>query len=136
MSPNRYCRGNVTEATLTPFLPDPAKAVKPARELLKLVLDAAAKSVLPRRDGVNGDLQLSDHELAIGQYRWNPAPPPAQAVDFLAGMRAMTTAGDARGEHGANPDVVEEVYRAMISRFVSLEMDEHNQNKANKEEGL
>ncbi len=40
------------------------------------------------------------------------------------------------GEHGANPDVVEEVYRAMISRFVSLEMDEHDQNKANREEGL
>jgi hypothetical protein len=40
------------------------------------------------------------------------------------------------GEHGANPDVVEEVYRTMISRFVSLKMDEHDQNKANKEEGL
>jgi crotonobetainyl-CoA:carnitine CoA-transferase CaiB-like acyl-CoA transferase len=40
------------------------------------------------------------------------------------------------GEHGANPDVAEEVYRAMISRFVSLEMDEHVQNKANEEEGL
>jgi len=24
----------------------------------------------------------------------------------------------------------------MISRFVSLEMDEHDQNKANREEGL
>lgn len=40
------------------------------------------------------------------------------------------------GEHGANPDVAEGVYRAMISRFLSLEMDEHAQNKANKEEGL
>ena len=39
-------------------------------------------------------------------------------------------------EHGANPDVVEGVYRAMISRFISLEMDEHVQNKANKAEGL
>jgi isochorismate pyruvate lyase len=27
--------------------------------------------------------------------------------------------------HGASPEVVEEVYRAMISRFISLEMDEH-----------
>jgi isochorismate pyruvate lyase len=40
------------------------------------------------------------------------------------------------GEHGANPDVAEGVYRAMITCFVSLEMDEHAQNKANKEEGL
>jgi isochorismate pyruvate lyase len=40
------------------------------------------------------------------------------------------------GEHGANPDLAEGVYRAMISRFVSLEMDEHAQNKTNKEEGL
>jgi itaconate CoA-transferase len=40
------------------------------------------------------------------------------------------------GEHGANPDVAEGVYRAMISRFVSLEMDEHAKKKENKEEGL
>ena len=40
------------------------------------------------------------------------------------------------GEHGANPDVVEGVYRAMISRFISLEMGEQAQNKANKEEGF
>lgn len=32
------------------------------------------------------------------------------------------------GEHGANPDVAEEVYRAMISRFISLEMEEHAQD--------
>jgi chorismate mutase len=31
--------------------------------------------------------------------------------------------------HGANPDVVEEVYRAMISRFTSLEMDEHTRDR-------
>jgi itaconate CoA-transferase len=30
--------------------------------------------------------------------------------------------------HGANPNVVEEVYRSMISRFISLEMDEHPQD--------
>ena len=28
-------------------------------------------------------------------------------------------------KHEASPKVVEEVYRAMISRFISLEMDEH-----------
>ena len=56
-----------------------------------------------------------DHELAIGQYRWNPAPLPAQPVDFLAGMRTMTTGGDARGQSGmaahvyvATADMVDE----------------------------
>ena len=28
-------------------------------------------------------------------------------------------------KHEASPEVVEEVYRAMISRFISLEMEEH-----------
>jgi crotonobetainyl-CoA:carnitine CoA-transferase CaiB-like acyl-CoA transferase len=30
--------------------------------------------------------------------------------------------------HEASPEVVEEVYRAMISRFISLEVDEHNRD--------
>ena len=30
--------------------------------------------------------------------------------------------------HEASPEVVEEVYRAMISRFTSLEMDEYTQD--------
>jgi itaconate CoA-transferase len=40
------------------------------------------------------------------------------------------------GEYGANPDVAEGVYRTMISRFVSLEIDEHTKKKETKEEGL
>ena len=40
------------------------------------------------------------------------------------------------GEHGASPEVAEGVYRAMISRFISLEMGEHTQNKASNEEDL
>jgi isochorismate pyruvate lyase len=40
------------------------------------------------------------------------------------------------GGHGANPDVVEEVYRAMISRFISLELDEHARDKTDEEEPL
>lgn len=43
---------------------------------------------------------LGDHELALGQYRWNPAPIPAEPTDFIAGMRTMTTAGDALGQSG------------------------------------
>jgi homogentisate 1,2-dioxygenase len=37
---------------------------------------------------------VGDHELALGQLRWNPAPMPNVETDFLAGIRTMTTAGD------------------------------------------
>src|SRR5438132_1908364 len=43
---------------------------------------------------------IGDHELALGQYRWNPVPMPAEATDFISGMRTMTTAGDAVGQSG------------------------------------
>src|SRR3954451_13372290 len=36
-----------------------------------------------------------DHQLALGQMRWNPMPMPNARTDFLAGLRPMTTAGDA-----------------------------------------
>lgn len=32
-------------------------------------------------------------------------------------------------EYGANPDMVEELYREMISRFVNMEMDEFQKNR-------
>jgi len=38
-----------------------------------------------------------DHGLAIGQLRWDPTPLPSERTDFLAGLRTMTTAGDAVG---------------------------------------
>ncbi|MDX8469173.1 homogentisate 1,2-dioxygenase [Mesorhizobium sp. VK23B] len=43
---------------------------------------------------------IGDHELALGQYRWNPVPMPAEPTDFISGMRTMTTAGDAVGQSG------------------------------------
>ncbi|MEP9397402.1 homogentisate 1,2-dioxygenase [Mesorhizobium sp. KR2-14] len=43
---------------------------------------------------------LGDHELPIGQYRWNPVPLPEQPTDFLAGIRTITTAGDALAQSG------------------------------------
>src|SRR5690349_19949087 len=43
---------------------------------------------------------LGDHELALGQYRWDPPPMPAEPTDFLTGMRTMTTAGDVLGQSG------------------------------------
>jgi homogentisate 1,2-dioxygenase len=35
-----------------------------------------------------------DHELALGQLRWNPVPMPNVETDFVSGIRTMTTAGD------------------------------------------
>lgn len=35
-----------------------------------------------------------DHQLPLGQLRWNPVPLPNEQTDFLAGIRTMTTAGD------------------------------------------
>lgn len=43
---------------------------------------------------------VEDHELALGQYRWNPVSVPSKPTDFLAGIRTMTTAGDALGQSG------------------------------------
>ena len=41
-----------------------------------------------------------DHELPIGQLRWNPTAIPNEETDFLSGIRTMTTAGDANGQSG------------------------------------
>jgi homogentisate 1,2-dioxygenase len=43
---------------------------------------------------------MGDHELALGQLRWNPLPMPNEETDFLSGIRTMTTAGDAVGQSG------------------------------------
>jgi isochorismate pyruvate lyase len=36
---------------------------------------------------------------------------------------------DLADRHGASPDVVESVYRAMISRFIDLEVEEHDRSQ-------
>ncbi|UUP18543.1 homogentisate 1,2-dioxygenase [Nitratireductor thuwali] len=43
---------------------------------------------------------LDDHELSLGQLRWDPIPIPNEETDFLAGIRTMTTAGDTQGQSG------------------------------------
>jgi homogentisate 1,2-dioxygenase len=43
---------------------------------------------------------VGDHELALGQLRWNPVPIPDAPTDFIAGIRTMTTAGDVYGQSG------------------------------------
>jgi homogentisate 1,2-dioxygenase len=37
---------------------------------------------------------IGDHELPIGQLRWNPTPMPNVETDFVSGIRTMTTGGD------------------------------------------
>jgi homogentisate 1,2-dioxygenase len=39
-------------------------------------------------------------KLALGQYRWSPVPVPKQKLDFVTGMRTMTTAGDVAAQSG------------------------------------
>ncbi|WP_159592092.1 homogentisate 1,2-dioxygenase [Chelativorans xinjiangense] len=43
---------------------------------------------------------LHDHELPIGQLRWDPMPMPNEETDFIAGVRTMTTAGDVTTQVG------------------------------------
>lgn len=43
---------------------------------------------------------VNDHQLALGQLRWDPTPIPNQETDFLSGVRTMTTAGDVQGQVG------------------------------------
>ena len=37
---------------------------------------------------------VAPHGMPLGQLRWNPLPMPEGAVDFLDGVRTITTAGD------------------------------------------
>ncbi|BBU63397.1 homogentisate 1,2-dioxygenase [Methylosinus sp. C49] len=41
-----------------------------------------------------------EHDLPLGRYRWGPPPMPDCALTFLAGVRMMTTAGDADAQSG------------------------------------
>ena len=45
---------------------------------------------------------------------------PARVEKVIARVRALST------EAGASPDVAEQVYRAMINAFISLELAEHH----------
>jgi homogentisate 1,2-dioxygenase len=48
---------------------------------------------------------LDDHELPIGQLRWDPVPMPNRETDFLAGIHTMTTCGDAQTQVGMGAHV-------------------------------
>lgn len=58
---------------------------------------------------------VGDHELPLGQLRWNPTPMPSEKTDFIHGLRTITTAGDVFGQAGmaahvyvANADMVDD----------------------------
>ncbi|HMB47908.1 MAG TPA: homogentisate 1,2-dioxygenase, partial [Afifellaceae bacterium] len=43
---------------------------------------------------------IDDHDLPLGQLRWNPVPMPNEETNFVSGMRTMTTAGDVHTQVG------------------------------------
>ena len=43
---------------------------------------------------------IDDHDLPLGQLRWNPVPMPNEETNFIAGVRTMTTAGDVHTQVG------------------------------------
>ncbi len=43
---------------------------------------------------------LDQHELPLGQLRWDPLPEPEGTLNFLEGIRTVTTAGDALTQTG------------------------------------
>src|SRR5882762_9140581 len=43
---------------------------------------------------------LDDHSLPLSQLRWNPIPAPSEKLNFLAGIRTMTAAGDVMTQVG------------------------------------
>ncbi|MEQ8451528.1 MAG: homogentisate 1,2-dioxygenase [Nitratireductor sp.] len=58
---------------------------------------------------------IDDHQLALGQLRWDPVPIPTVETDFVAGIRTVTTAGDVLTQVGmaahvyvANVDMVDD----------------------------
>jgi homogentisate 1,2-dioxygenase len=55
--------------------------------------------------------------ISLGQYRWDPVPFPIKAVNFITGMRTITTAGDVNTQVGmashvylANTDMGDEYF--------------------------
>ena len=60
---------------------------------------------------------VAEHSLALGQLRWNPLPVPTEKLNFLEGIRTMTTAGDAPTQTGMaahayafNADMVDDYF--------------------------
>ena len=48
---------------------------------------------------------LGDHDLPIGPLRWSPPPAPTEKLDFISGIRTMTTAGDVNTQTGMSAGI-------------------------------
>ena len=48
---------------------------------------------------------IDEHERPIGQLRWSPVPIPDESLSFIAGIRTMTTAGDANTQTGISTHI-------------------------------
>ena len=46
-----------------------------------------------------------EHDLPIGQFRWDPIPIPKEKLTFISGMRTMTTAGDVNAQAGMSAHI-------------------------------
>ena len=57
-----------------------------------------------------------ESDIAIGQLRWDPVPLPDTEVDFVTGLRTITTAGDADCQAGMAAHVAL-VNRAMTNEY-------------------
>ncbi|WP_417771333.1 homogentisate 1,2-dioxygenase [Stappia sp.] len=60
---------------------------------------------------------IGEHNLPLGQLRWDPVPMPSTPTTFLEGMRTVTTAGDVHTQVGmashvyvANKDMEDEFF--------------------------
>jgi len=48
----------------------------------------------------SGGLDRDEHEMPIGQMRWDPIPLPDRPCSFVEGLATITTAGDCEGQAG------------------------------------
>ncbi len=63
--------------------------------------------------------------ISLGQYRWDPVPFPTEEVNFISGMRTITTAGDVGSQVGmashvylANADMGDEYFYSADSELL------------------
>ena len=68
--------------------------------------------------------------ISLGQYRWDPTPFPKEPLNFVTGMRTMTTAGDVGTQVGmashvylANQDMVDDYFYSADSELLIVPQD-------------
>jgi homogentisate 1,2-dioxygenase len=69
--------------------------------------------------------------ISLGQYRWDPVPfPDGEPLNFLTGMRTITTAGDVNTQVGmathvylANQDMVDDYFYSADSELLVIPQD-------------